>query len=86
MGVLDVWYFTIDAAETMIETVEDETARERAKKRFAKARERNVLDEDFPEMRALRGRHAPHSRQSAVNLSPPGRGRDSNRNARARHV
>jgi len=54
MGVLDVWYFSIDA-ETMIETVEDETARERAKKRFAKARERNILDEDFPEMVTFEG-------------------------------
>jgi uncharacterized protein (DUF2252 family) len=54
MGVLDVWYFSIDA-ETMIETVEDETARARAKKRFAKARERNILDEDFPELVTFEG-------------------------------
>ena len=35
--------------------IEDETARARAKKRFAKARDRDVLDEDFPELVTFEG-------------------------------
>ena len=54
MGVLDVWYFSIDL-EAAIEEVEDETARERGKKRMAKARDRDVMDEDFPEMVTFEG-------------------------------
>jgi uncharacterized protein (DUF2252 family) len=54
MGVLDVWYFSIDV-EALLEQFEDETARERAKKRFAKARERKIIDEDFPEMVTFEG-------------------------------
>ena len=49
MGVLDVWYYSIDM-EAWLEQIEDETAKARSKKRFAKARDRNVLDEDFPEL------------------------------------
>lgn len=49
MGVLDVWYFSIDA-DMLLETIEDDTARARAKKRAAKAHDRDVLDEDFPEL------------------------------------
>ena len=54
MGVLDVWYFSIDM-NALIETLEDETAKLRAKKRFAKARDRDVLDEDFPELVTFEG-------------------------------
>jgi uncharacterized protein (DUF2252 family) len=54
MGVLDVWYFSIDA-EALLENVEDETAIQRARKRAAKARDRNVLDEDFPELVTFEG-------------------------------
>ncbi|NOT12543.1 MAG: DUF2252 domain-containing protein [Methylococcaceae bacterium] len=49
MRALDLWYFSIDA-EALIETIEDEAARARGKKRLAKARDRDVLDEDFPEL------------------------------------
>ena len=49
MRALDLWYFSIDA-EALIETVEDDIARQRGKKRIAKARDRDVLDEDFPEL------------------------------------
>lgn len=49
MRMLDLWYFSIDA-EALIETVEDETASQHGKKRIAKARDRDVMDEDFPEM------------------------------------
>lgn len=54
MGVLDLWYFSIDA-EAALEQVEDETAKARAKKRIAKARDRDVLDEDFPELVTFEG-------------------------------
>jgi uncharacterized protein (DUF2252 family) len=54
MGALDLWYHSIDA-EALLETIEDETARQRAKKRVAKARDRDVLDEDFPELVTFEG-------------------------------
>jgi uncharacterized protein (DUF2252 family) len=54
MGVLDVWYFSLDM-EALLETLEDETAKERVKKRIAKARDRDVLDEDFPELVTFEG-------------------------------
>jgi uncharacterized protein (DUF2252 family) len=54
MGVLDLWYFSIDA-EALIETVEDDIAKQRAHKRAAKARDRDVLDEDFPELVTFEG-------------------------------
>ena len=54
MGVLDLWYFSIDV-EAAIEEVEDETAKARGKKRMAKARDRDVLDEDFPELVTFEG-------------------------------
>jgi uncharacterized protein (DUF2252 family) len=49
MHALDVWYYSIDA-ETAINTLDDDNAKQRAKKRMAKARDRDVLDEDFPEL------------------------------------
>lgn len=49
MQALDVWYFSIDM-DTVLETIEDDIAKERAKKRFSKARNRDVMDEDFPSM------------------------------------
>jgi len=54
MGALDLWYYSIDV-EAWLEQIEDETAKARSKKRFAKARDRNVLDEDFPELVTFEG-------------------------------
>ncbi|MEI6335959.1 MAG: DUF2252 domain-containing protein [Methylococcaceae bacterium] len=54
MGVLDVWYYSIEL-EDLLETIEDETAKARVKKRFVKARDRDVLDEDFPELVTFEG-------------------------------
>ncbi|MGR8941069.1 MAG: DUF2252 domain-containing protein [Gammaproteobacteria bacterium] len=54
MRALDLWYFSIDA-EALNETIEDETARARGRKRIAKARDRDVLDEDFPELVTFEG-------------------------------
>ncbi len=49
MEVLESWYFSIDT-EALLEQLEDEADLARAKKRLSKARERSVLDEDFPEL------------------------------------
>jgi uncharacterized protein (DUF2252 family) len=49
MRVLDVWYASIDA-EKMIPTIQDEEARKRAQRMLAKARERSVLEHDFPQL------------------------------------
>jgi len=57
MGVLDLWYFSIDM-EALLEQIEDETAKDIVKKRMEKARDRNILDEDFPELVTFEdGRH-----------------------------
>ncbi len=47
MRTLDVWYDSIDL-EDMLESIGDEEARKRAHKRIAKARQRSVLEHDFP--------------------------------------
>ncbi len=49
MPVLDVWYASIDA-ETVMATIHDEEARKRAHKRLTKARERSVVEHEFPEL------------------------------------
>ncbi len=49
MRVLDVWYASIEA-EKLILTIQDEEASNRLKKRLAKARERSVLEHEFPEL------------------------------------
>lgn len=49
MRVLDVWYASIDM-EKLIPTIEDKEARERTEKRLAKAREHDVVEDDFPEL------------------------------------
>jgi uncharacterized protein (DUF2252 family) len=54
MGVLEMWYFSIDM-DALLETIEDDIAKQRIKKRFEKARVRNVLDEDFPELVTFEG-------------------------------
>lgn len=54
MHVLDVWYASIDV-EDFLPSIEDDEARERVKKRLAKARERSVLEHDFPELATTAG-------------------------------
>lgn len=54
MRALDLWYFSIDAEE-LVETVEDDIALQRGRKRIEKARNRDVLDEDFPELVTFEG-------------------------------
>lgn len=49
MPVLDVWYASIDV-ESLIPTITDDEARKRIQKRLAKARERSVLEHEFPEL------------------------------------
>lgn len=49
MHVLDVWYASIDV-EKLLPTIGDKEARKRVQKRLAKARERSVLEHEFPEL------------------------------------
>jgi uncharacterized protein (DUF2252 family) len=49
MRVLDIWYATLDV-EQMIPKIVDEEARKRAQKILAKARQRSVLEHDFPQL------------------------------------
>jgi uncharacterized protein (DUF2252 family) len=54
MHVMDVWYANMDV-EDMVPMIQDEVARKRAQKRLAKARERSVLEHDFPELATTAG-------------------------------
>lgn len=49
LSVMDVWNSSIDA-ETLVSMTQDEEARKRFRKRLAKARERSVIEHDFPEL------------------------------------
>ncbi len=49
MRVMDVWYARIDQ-EALIPTIEDKVAYKRIQRRLAKARDRSVLEHDFPEL------------------------------------
>ncbi|MBX7103176.1 MAG: DUF2252 domain-containing protein, partial [Gemmataceae bacterium] len=49
MSALDVWYASI-SVDDLLENVRDEQARKRGRKRVAQARERSVLEHEFPEM------------------------------------
>jgi uncharacterized protein (DUF2252 family) len=49
MRTLDVWYATLDF-ERIIPQIEDEETRKRAQKVLAKARQRNVVEHDFPQL------------------------------------
>ena len=54
MPVMDVWYASIDV-EDLIPTVKDAEAARRMQKRLAKARERSVLEHEFPELATTAG-------------------------------
>lgn len=56
MRVLDVWYSSIDS-ETLKATIQDEEARRRFQKRVEKARQRTVLEHEFPELAHTGGFH-----------------------------
>jgi uncharacterized protein (DUF2252 family) len=49
MTVLEVWYASIDV-ERLLPTIRDKEARERAEKRLSSARERSILEHEFPEL------------------------------------
>jgi uncharacterized protein (DUF2252 family) len=53
MSVLDVWYAAMDV-ERLMSGVDAET-RQRARRRLAKARERTILEHDFPELAIMDG-------------------------------
>lgn len=54
MRVLDVWYASIDLEE-LLATVKDKEARKRGQKRVDKARQRTVLEHDFPQLASTSG-------------------------------
>jgi len=54
MRVLDVWYARIDLAE-LIQGLDDRAAQRRIEKRLADARERSVVEHDFPKLAAIKG-------------------------------
>lgn len=64
MTVLEVWYASIDA-EKWIPTIRDKAARKRSAKRLAKAREHNILEDEFPELVDKRGG------KSVIKENPP---------------
>ncbi len=54
MRVMDVWYDSIEV-EKVFKKFQDEEVRERVEKRLAKARERSVVENDFPELATTAG-------------------------------
>ena len=54
MRVLDIWYASIDSDDVM-QSVQDEETRKRMQKRLEKARERSVLEHEFPELATTSG-------------------------------
>ncbi|MFN9714135.1 MAG: DUF2252 domain-containing protein [Planctomycetota bacterium] len=54
MTVLEIWYASIDV-EKLIPTIQDKDTRERTEKRLASARERNILEHEFPELATSEG-------------------------------
>jgi hypothetical protein len=62
MRVLEVWYASIDM-EQVLALVREKEARERHKKVVAKARERSVVEHDFPKLAAMAG-HMPTIRDN----------------------
>jgi uncharacterized protein (DUF2252 family) len=54
MPVMDVWYANIDV-ESVLTSVRDEEALKRMQKRLAKARQRSVLEHEFPELATTAG-------------------------------
>ena len=49
MPVMDIWYASIDVKD-LIPTIQDKEASERMQKRLEKARERSVLEYEYPEL------------------------------------
>lgn len=49
MTVLQIWYASLDATE-VVPSIRDKEARQRIEKRLEKAREHNVLENEFPEL------------------------------------
>ncbi len=54
MRVLDVWYSSLDL-EKVLEEMDDPDLRKRIRKRLEKARDRSVLEHDFPELVTMTG-------------------------------
>lgn len=55
MSVIEVWYSRVDIEKTLA-AIKDDEARKRLNKRIAAARERSVLEHDFPKLAAMAGK------------------------------
>lgn len=54
MSVMDIWYASIDVKD-LIPTIQDKEASERMQKRLEKARERSVVEYEYPELATTTG-------------------------------
>ena len=70
MRVLDVWYASIDVEELHPDDQGQGSRASGIEKRLAKARERSVLEHDFPKLATMAGPGADHQGQPAADLSP----------------
>lgn len=57
LTVLETWYASIDA-EALVPTIRDKEARKRTAKRLEKARKHSILEDEFPELVAKKGKKA----------------------------
>ena len=64
MTVLEVWYASIDS-EVLLSSIRDKETRQRAEKRLEKARQRNILEDEFPELATSEGL------EPAIREAPP---------------
>ena len=84
MSVLEVWYSSIDT-EDLLRMVKDKDAQHRAKKQFAAARARSVMEHDFPKLAATTGK-SPTIRDSPPLIFHPGAAREEDLMVRVREA
>jgi uncharacterized protein (DUF2252 family) len=75
MRVLDVWYASVDV-EKLIPSIKDKEAQKRIQKRLAKARQRSVLEHDFPELATTAGLAPAIKENPPLIFHPRDRGHD----------
>jgi uncharacterized protein (DUF2252 family) len=75
MPVLEVWYASLDA-EKLATMFKDKEAVQRARKRFATAHARNVLEHDFPKLAASAGQSPTIKDNPPLIYHPSGEGEE----------
>ena len=75
MPVLQVWYASIDL-EQVLPTMKDQEGLKRAEKRIATARERSVLEHDFPKLAAIAGQAPTIKDNPPLIYHPQGQSKD----------